>query len=198
MQKSFFRRNWVVGYALGIITVAVGVFVMFQQESFLRIFIVLLGLFATLSGISSLISLRRLSLALFFRRATVIRAIVSIAVGLFALIMPLTTATISWVVFIYSLALSLAFSALVTIVDLIAMRSKGYISYPLLGDGIFSLIVSVLLFSFPRQIGEVLLKVVGVLIIAAGISLIVTARFGQRTPKASEVLIEGDGEVVDS
>src|SRR5690554_573359 len=86
MQKSFFRRNWIVGYALGIVTVAVGVFMMFQQESFLRIFIVLLGLFATLSGISSLISLRRLSLALFFRRATVIRAIVSIAVGLFALI----------------------------------------------------------------------------------------------------------------
>ncbi len=197
MQRGFFTRFWVIGYIVGALVAALGVFVMFQEESFLRFFVVLLGLFVTISAVVQLIGLSSYQLNLFFQRTTLVRAIVSIILGLCAVILPLASAKVSWMLLLYTMATVLGLSAIITIIDAILTAKGGDFRSSLLLDGIFSLVVSILLFAFPDKIGTVLLKLVGLVIIIAGLSLVVLASRGRSLSKRLKALtIEGEGEII--
>lgn len=197
MEHGFFTRNWVLGYIVGALVAALGVFVMFQGESFVRFFVVLLGLFVTVSAVAQLLALSSYRLIPFFHRATLVRTIVSIILGLCAIILPLATAKVSWMLLLYTMATVLALSAIITLIDAILTAKGGAFRLSLLLDGLFSLAVSILLFAFPEKIGTVLLKLVGILVILAGLSLVVIASRGRSIARrAKTVTIEGEGEVV--
>lgn len=197
MNRGFFNRNWVLGYIVGALIVALGIFVMFQQESFLRFFVVMLGLFVALSSAVQLIGLSSYRLNPFFHRTTLVRTILSIVIGVFAVVLPLTAAKISWTVMLYMMASVLGLSALISIIDAILTARGGNFRLSLLADGLFSLIISILLFAFPEQIGTIMLKVVGLVIIISGLGLIVVASRGRTlSRRAAALTIEGEGEVV--
>jgi len=197
MQHGFFGRNWVLGYIVGALVAALGVFVMFQQDSFLQFFVALLGLYVTISAVVQLLALSSYRLVPLFHRVTLVRTIVSIILGLCAVILPLATAKVSWMLLLYTMATVLGLSSLITIIDAIITAKGGSFRLSLLLDGLFSLAVSILLFAFPQQIGTVLLKLVGILIIIAGLSLVVIASRGRSLSKrASAQTIEGEGETV--
>ncbi len=197
MQQGFFSRNWIVGYIMGALVVALGVFIMFQEETFLRFFVVLLGLFVTISALVQLISLSSYRLIPFFHRTTLVRTIVSIILGLSAVILPLATAKVSWMLLLFAMATVLGLSAIITLIDAILTAKGGNFSLSLLLDGLFSLAVSILLFAFPEKIGTVLLKLVGVLIIIAGLVLVVIASRGRSLLKRLKAhTIEGEGEII--
>lgn len=197
MQRGFFNRNWVLGYVVGALIVALGIFIMFQQDSFLRVFVVLLGLFITISSALQLVSLASYRLNPFFHRTTLVRTIISIIIGLVAIVVPMTVATVSWTVMLYVIAAVLGLSAVITLIDAMVTVRGGHFRPALLGDGLFSLAVSILLFAFPEQIGTILLKVVGLLIIVSGLGLVVVASRGRALSKrAATLVIEGEGEVM--
>ncbi len=197
MQRGFFDRNWIVGYVVGSLVVALGIFVMFQQESFLRFFVILLGLFAVISSTVQLIGLSAYRLNPFFHRTTLIRTIVSIIVGLFVIIVPLTAAKISWTLLLYTIATVLGLSAVISLLDALLATKAGRLRLGLLGDGLFSLAVSILLFAFPQEIGTIVIKVVGILIILFGLLVIVIASRGRAYAKrVQQHTIEGEGELL--
>lgn len=197
MQRGFFTRFWVIGYIIGALVVALGIFVMFQQDSFLHVFVFLLGLFVTISSIVQLIGLSSYKLNPFFHRTTLVRAIISIAIGLFAVVVPLTAAKISWTVMLYLMAAVLGLSAIISLIDAILTIKGGNFRVSLLADGLFSLIVSILLFAFPKEIGTILLKVVGIVIILNGLFFVVMASRGRALSKRiASLTIEGEGEVI--
>ncbi|NMA23130.1 MAG: hypothetical protein GX938_06445 [Spirochaetales bacterium] len=198
MQRGFLTRNWVLSYILGALVVILGVFLLFQQESFIKFFVVMLGLFVLISGLVQLFSLSSYKLGPLFHKATLIRSIVSVVAGFGAIILPLTVAKISWTLLLYSLAVIFALSALINLLNTAFTAKAGGFRAALAFDGVFSLVMAILLFAFPEQIGTVLLKLVGIVIILAGLSIVVLGSRGRSLAKRPErQVLEGEAEVID-
>ncbi|HZJ88970.1 MAG TPA: DUF308 domain-containing protein [Sphaerochaeta sp.] len=199
MKKRSFAKNWVLTIIIGVLIALLGLFFLFQNASFLNVFIAIIGFFVLLSGVIQLFSLASYALAPFFHRATVVRSILSILFGLFAIIAPMTTLQISWKVLLYLLATILAFQALVSLINLLSILRRGVFYRSLFVDALLSLLASLLFFIFPEEIGTILMKLVGILILLAGISIIILGNWRRKDgpPSVSQQTIEGEGELLD-
>jgi uncharacterized membrane protein HdeD (DUF308 family) len=97
------------------------------------------------------------------------------------------------------LGAELLISAFIALIEAMLLR-KGDASVSfLVSEGIFSLIIAVLLFAFPRQIGELLLKLVGVVLIASGVGMVIWSVRIKKINRqfAHTSAIEVSAEVVD-
>jgi uncharacterized membrane protein HdeD (DUF308 family) len=198
MQDTFFKRHLMLATIFGSFLVVLGIYLMFQQESFVRIFISILGLFLVGSGVASLFALRSYSLGRRTKTATLVQAILNIVLGLVAVIVPLSAANVSWTLMLSLIAIELIFSALISFLDAILLRKSELPVSALLGEGVFSLVVAVLLFVFPQQIGSMLLKLFGVVIIAMGLGMVLwSVRIRKINRQFSQTVIEAEAVVVD-
>ena len=92
MQESFFKRHLLVGAIVGILIAVLGIFMMFQGSSFIKVFVVILGVFLIASGIHSLIGLAPYEWGKKSRTATIVKSVVSIGIGVVACILPVAVA----------------------------------------------------------------------------------------------------------
>ena len=115
-----------------------------------------------------------------------------------ALILPILVADLSFLILLYIIATELLFSGIISIINLVAIRNLDIAFSPVIGDALISLILSMLLFFFPRQIGTVLLKGVGILVIAIGLFFIIASLITRRTGRREEgKTIEGEAEILE-
>ncbi len=192
------KRHWALGASVGVLLVALGVFLIFQEESFKRIFVSMLGLYMIASGLSTLLGLKSYQLGVRMRPTALIKALVTLLLGLTALILPIMVADMSFLVLLYIIATELLFNAVISLITFINVRKLKITFSPILGDVVISLALSVLLFLFPKQIGTVLLKGVGILVIAIGLFFFIAALIARRTwTKESEQVIEGEAEILE-
>jgi uncharacterized membrane protein HdeD (DUF308 family) len=69
---------------------------------------------------------------------------------------------------------------------------------PLYTEGVFSLIMAILLFVFPQQIGNLLLKLFGLLFIVSGIGMILwSLRIRKINQQFKEQVVEAEAEIID-
>ncbi|NBK23262.1 MAG: hypothetical protein EOM68_14680 [Spirochaetia bacterium] len=198
MQDTFFKRHLMLATIFGSLLVVLGIYLMFQQESFVRIFISILGLFLVGSGVASLFALRTYTLGRRTKMATLIQALISIVLGLVAFIVPLSAANVSWTLLLYLIAIELIFSAIISFLDALLLRKSELPVSALLSEGVFSLVVAILLFVFPQQIGSMLLKLVGVVLIAMGLGMVLwSVRIRKINRQFSQTVIEAEAVVVD-
>lgn len=198
MQDTFFKRHLMLATIFGSLLVVLGIYLMFQQESFVRIFISILGLFLVGSGVASLFALRTYTLGRRTKMATLIQALISIVLGLVAFIVPLSAANVSWTLLLYLIAIELIFSAIISFLDALLLRKSELPVSALLSEGVFSLVVAILLFVFPQQIGSMLLKLVGVVLIAMGLGMVLwSVRIRKINRQFSQTEIEAEAVVVD-
>ncbi|NLZ76774.1 MAG: hypothetical protein GX911_02265 [Spirochaetales bacterium] len=193
------KRHWALGAVVGVLILGLGVFLIFQEESFKRIFVSLLGVYMIGSGFATLLGLKSYRLGPRLRPATLAKALLTLLLGVVALILPILVADLSFLVLLYIIATELLFSGIVSIINLVAIRKLDIAFSPLIGDALISLILSLLLFFFPRQIGTVLLKGVGILVIAIGLYFIIASLIARRSLKGEEgKTIEGEAEILES
>jgi uncharacterized membrane protein HdeD (DUF308 family) len=198
MQNTFFKRHLLLATIVGSLLVVLGIFLMFQQETFVQFFISILGLFLVGSGVASLFALRSYGLGRRSKMATLIQALLSIVLGLVAVIVPHTAAGVSWKLLLFLIAIELIFSAVISFLDALLLRKSDLAISALLSEGVFSLVVAVLLFVFPEQIGSMLLKLVGVVLIAMGLGMILwSVRIRKINRQFSQTVIEAEAVVVD-
>lgn len=198
MSDTFFKRHLFISMLFGSLLLLIGIFLMFQQDSFVRVFISLLGLFLVGSGVSSLLALKNYELGSRSKTATLIQALLSVVVGLVAVIVPLSTAAVSWTILLYIIAVELIFSAIISFFDALLLRKSSISVSGLLTEGVFSLFVAVLLFAFPEAIGTMLLKLIGAVLIALGLGMLIwSLRIRQINKQFSSTTIESKAEFVD-
>jgi len=198
MQESFLKRHLMLSIVFGSLLMIFGIYLMFQQESFIRIFISILGLFLAGSGLFSLFSLNRYQLGKRTKIATLVKALISLGLGVVAIIVPLSAANVSWTVLLYVIAAELIFSSIILFLDALLLRKSGIIISGMLSEGVFSLVVAILLFVFPQQIGSMLLKLVGAVLIASGLAMVLWAyRIRKINRQSSTQTIEAEAVVVD-
>jgi len=198
MQDSFLKRHLTLSILFGSLLMILGIYLMFQQESFVKIFISILGLFLAGSGLFTLFSLSGYKLGKRSKIATLVKALISLGLGITAVIVPLTAADVSWKVFLFVIAIELVFSAVILFLDALLLRKSGIVVTGMLSEGVFSLVVAILLFVFPEQIGSMLLKLVGVVLIACGLGMVLWAyRIRKINRQFTTKAIEVEAVVVD-
>ncbi len=198
MQDTFLKRHLIVSAVMGVVLMVLGIIMLFQQESFVKVFISLLGLFLIGSGLLSVFNLKRFAVGPRTKVANIIKALLTIVLGLVAVIVPLTTAYTSWNVLLYSIGAVLAFSALISFMDALLLKHSSVSVSSLLFDGVFSVVVAVLLFLFPQEIGTLLLKLVGALLIVSGLLMVLWAQKINKLNKQSTAkVIETKAEIME-
>ncbi|HKL59237.1 MAG TPA: DUF308 domain-containing protein [Sphaerochaeta sp.] len=196
MADTFMKRHLNTTAVLAAILSILGVYMMFQGESFAKAFVALLGLGMVFTGVNSLISMRIYALGPRNRSALIIKGLVNIAVGVLVIILSLSTKNFSTHILLYILAAQLLVSAFISAFQAFFLR-KGNISVaPLLSEALFSLVLAVLFFAFPTQIGSLLLKLVGVVLLAIGLGMFVWSMRVRKLTRQFNNTIEGEVEII--
>jgi len=165
MNKSLNKTN----FALGILLAVIGVLVTVSPENSIKAVVILLGAGAFCNGLYNLSTVRNLSEDSTFRLVVVIRAWLSIAVGLLAICLPLLLASVVVTVFVYVLALYLILSAATEFYLVYKLHQIDVPSKNLLLEAVGSLVVAVVLFMLPAHFGLVIVRILGVLLIICGV-----------------------------
>lgn len=196
MAESFMKKHLNTTAVLAAILSILGVYMMFQGESFAKAFVALLGLGMVISGINSLIAMRIYALGPRNKSALVLKGLVNIAVGVLVIILSLSTKNFSTHILLYILAVQLLISAVISLLQAFLLR-KGNVSVaPLVSEALFSVVLAVLFFAFPTQIGGLLLKLVGVVLLASGIAMFVWSIRVRKLTRQYNLTIEGEAEVI--
>ncbi len=196
MADSFMKRHLNTTAALATILSVLGIYMMFQGESFAKAFVALVGLGMVVTGVNSLISMRLYALGPRNRSALIIKGLINIGVGVLVIVLSLFTKNFSTHILLYILAVQLMISAFIALFQAFFLR-KGNISVaPLLSEALFSFALAVLFFAFPKEIGSMLLKLVGVVMLASGLAMFVWSMRVRKLSRQFSNTIEGEVEVV--
>ncbi len=196
MADSFMKKHLNTTAVIATILSLLGVYMMFQGDSFAKAFVALLGLGMVITGVNALLSLRIYDLGPRNKGALIIKGLVNIAVGSLVIVLSLSTKNFSTNILLYILAVQFLLSAFVSLFQAFFLR-KGNVSVaPLLSEALFSVVLAVLFFAFPSQIGSLLLKLVGVVLLASGIAMFVWAMRVKKLTRQFNQTIEGEAEVV--
>lgn len=148
------------------------------------------------TGGNSLFSMRAYAMGPRNKGALIFKGLVNIAVGALVIALSLFTENFSTNILLYILAVQLLISAIISLVQAILLR-KGNISVaPLLSEALFSVVLAVLFFAFPQQIGSLLLKLVGVVLLATGLAIFIWSIRIRKLTRQFNNTIEGEGEVI--
>ena len=189
------NKKWLGWLAIGLLLIAAGCFILFQNEAFVRVLVMLLGALAVVDGVIALTTMNRYSLGTFSKNATLVKGILSLVVGILAVVMPIFTAQATWMVFIYVLACQILLSGLVTLMDAFVLRSSNFNVSRMVVEGFVSLIVAVILFLFPQSVGTLLVRILGITVVVVGIT-VGALSFHIRNKRDSQVLHEPEFEVL--
>ncbi|NBK20718.1 MAG: hypothetical protein EOM68_01685 [Spirochaetia bacterium] len=196
MADTFMKRHLNTTAVLAAILAILGIYMMFQGDSFAKAFVALLGLGMVVTGANALISMRIYALGPRSRSALIIKGLVNIAVGVLVIVLSLSTKNFSTHILLYILAVQLLISAFISLFQAFSLR-KGNVSVaPLLSEALFSVVLAVLFFAFPTQIGSLLLKLVGVVLLASGLAMFVWSVRIRKLSRQFSHTIEGEAEVI--
>ncbi|MFA6856310.1 MAG: DUF308 domain-containing protein [Treponema sp.] len=152
-------------FMLGILLAVVGLLMIIVPDKCIKAAVVILGVEAIANGIFSLIKIRQLISDKDFQSAVLVRGIISIIIGLLAVILPLRFAEIMWTVMLYVLAAYLLFAALLELYAVAKLRNTGIERKQYVVEAIVSIICALILFIIPQQAGMVIIRILGVVVL---------------------------------
>lgn len=157
---------------IGLLSIIAGLLMLFSPEAWTKVVVIVLGIAAIVNGLFNLIYVRRVYDDAYFRRSVIIRGLLSLVVGLVAVILPLALAAAIWTTMVYILAAYLLVSALLELFATIRLRSSGIDARPYYGEIVGSIILAVILFVIPAQVGVLLVRICGVLLVLSGVLIL--------------------------
>lgn len=192
------QNRWLVHFLLAIILLAAGIFILVRKELFKQVFIMAIGVVAIVFGTVSLASISKYALGKFTRGITLVKGVLSLIIGVLAIVMPLATGEAIWTILIYILAAQMSLSAIITIFDALAIRSKGFPIAPLLWEAFISLLFALILFMFPQSIANLVVTILGLIIIVIGLTIgILALTISRRAVRVETDVKNVEVEVID-
>lgn len=163
------RKTYMV---IGILAIIIGLLMLIVPQQCVKIIVIILGFFSVGNGLFNLLHIRKKVADPDFIKTINIRGIISIIVGFLAIILPLTFAGILWTIMVYALAFYLLISSGMEIYGIKKMDQVGINTKPYIAEIIGSVIIAIILFIIPAEIGTFLIRILGIVIILAGIILL--------------------------
>lgn len=165
----------------GVLLVAVGLLVLLNPETCIKVLIILLGAFSVVKGIYDLAKMRSVSDDDVYKRVLVVESLVSILIGIAALVAPFALFnTVQEIVriMLYVLAAYLileAFACFFLAIKLRGLDVEKGVAKSFVHQGLCSLLIAVILFLLPQNFGIIIVRAMGcIFIIAAVITLLYT------------------------
>lgn len=194
----------------GILATLLGLLVIIFPAFWIKLVVVILGLAAIAYGIYSLKITKVISDELNYRRTILIKSIVSIVAGLMAVLFPLAIGGAAWTAMIWLLIFYLLISAAAGFYAAALLKDSGVERKRYIIENLLLLAAAVVLILIsPRSLGNAIIRLIGIVVLVAGLALILFDVFSARgkveviikdeRPVAEEETVNHDGDAaVDS
>ena len=195
----------------GILAALLGLLVIIFPAFWIKLVVVILGLAAIAYGIYSLKITKVISDELNYRRTILIKSIVSIVAGLMAVLFPLAIGGAAWTAMIWLLIFYLLISAAAGFYAAALLKDSGVERKRYIIENLLLLAAAVVLILIsPRSLGNAIIRLIGIVVLVAGLALILFDVFSargeveviikdERPAKTEEEVVSHDGDAeVDS
>lgn len=170
----------------------IGLMVFSSPEQFVKMIVIILGVASLANGAFNLSCMSDFIENPFFKKDLKLRGWSSVAVGLLAIFLPMAFAATLWTVMLYVLAFYMLASAVLETYAVIKLKGEGIPVKHYAGEIAVSFAIAVFLIAVPGKIGLLLVKILGLSLIAFGIIL------GLVSVKNRDLVIEPDSVKDDS
>lgn len=157
---------------IGVLAIIIGLMMLIVPHQCIKAIVIILGVFSVANGVYNLFAIRRLIADSDFAITITIRGIISIIVGLLAILLPLIFAGVIWTIMVYILAFYLLISSGMEIYGAIKMKKVGINTKPYIAEIIGSIIIALILLIIPAEIGTLIVRLLGIAIMIVGIGLL--------------------------
>ncbi len=196
--KSLMNKFWAM-LVFGILAIALGVLIFIYCGKFVTIMMVASGLGAMYNGLYTLFSIKRWHFDSATKTLAIVKGIIITLLGLAAVLVPMFVAQTAITILVYAFAIGLIFSAVVSFQNAATARTflpDAPIDH-FIFEGVLSILVAILLFANPTAVLTTFAKVIGIVIVVAGVAAIVWA-FRLRSLAKNATVVEIKAEVKDA
>ena len=159
---------------LGFVTAALGLFLLISPDTFISFFVIILGVAAIIDGVFILAATRDLIIDPQYKLIVTVRGVLSIVVGLLAVILPIAVAAVVWKAMAYTLAIYLIISAGMQIYTITKLHRNGIMVRQSMIEVASTILIALVLFVIPAQTaGHFIIRLFGIALLVVGIGLLV-------------------------
>ena len=157
----------------GILAALLGLLVIIFPSFWIKLVVVIIGLAAIGYGVYCLKFTKALSDDIYYKRTILIKSIVSIIAGVMAVLFPLAIGGAAWTAMIWVLIIYLLASAAIGFYAAALLKDSGVERKRYIIENLLLLAVAVILILIsPRALGNAIIRLIGIVVMVAGISLI--------------------------
>lgn len=157
----------------GILAALLGLLVIIFPSFWIKLVVVIIGLAAIAYGVYCLKFTKALSDDIYYRRTILIKSIVSIIAGVMAVLFPLAIGGAAWTAMIWVLIIYLLASAAIGFYAAALLKDSGVERKRYIIENLLLLAVAVVLILIsPRALGNAIIRLIGIVVLVAGIALI--------------------------
>ena len=196
----------------GILAALLGILVIIFPAFWIKLVVIIIGLAAIAYGIYSLKFTKVISDDLYYRRTILIKSIVSIIAGVMAVLFPLAIGGAAWTAMIWLLIIYLLASGAIGFYAAALLKDAGVERKRYIIENLLLLAIAVVLILIsPRALGNAIIRLIGIVVLIAGLALILFDVFAGKgeievvvkdeRPASSEEEVanhDGDAEVDSS
>lgn len=157
----------------GILAALLGLLVIIFPSFWIKLVVVIIGLAAIGYGVYCLKFTKALSDDIYYKRTILIKSIVSIIAGVMAVLFPLAIGGAAWTAMIWVLIIYLLASAAIGFYAAALLKDSGVERKRYIIENLLLLAVAVILILIsPRALGNAIIRLIGIVVLIAGIALI--------------------------
>lgn len=173
----------------GILAALLGLLVIIFPSFWIKLVVVIIGLAAIAYGIYCLKFTKALSDDIYYRRTILIKSIVSIIAGVMAVLFPLAIGGAAWTAMIWVLIIYLLASAAIGFYAAALLKDSGVERKRYIIENLLLLAVAVILILIsPRALGNAIIRLIGIVVLVAGIALILFDGLTSKNEITAEVV----------
>ena len=176
----------------GILAAILGLLVIIFPSFWIKLVVVIIGLAAIAYGVYSLKFTKVISDEVNYKRTILIKSIISIVAGAMAVLFPLAVGGAAWTAMIWLLIIYLFISAAAGFYAAALIKDAGIERKRYIIENLLLLAIAVILILLsPRDLGMAIIRLIGVVVLVAGVGLILFDVLSNRGEV--EVVIKDEG-----
>lgn len=161
--------NWFLGGLLAIL----GILIFANPQQFQKFLVVLLGISAAAYGVYGLVFTKKIFDNTAFEKTILIRSIVSIVIGVIAIIFPLAIGNAMWAAMVYILVFYLLLSSAAGFYTVSLMKNSGIERKRYIFENLFTLIIAVVLLLInAKNLGIFITRLLALAVFVCGVIII--------------------------
>lgn len=185
------QSNWIVGG----IAVLLGLLIIIFPTFWVKVVVILLGLGSIAYGIYSFKVTKGLFEDTTYERVLLIKSIVSVVIGILAVVLPLAVANAMWTIMVYILAVYLLVASVLGFYSVSLLKDSGIERKRFVFENLGLLIGAIVLFIIPaRNLGTFIIRLIGVAALAIGIVLLLIEFFGNKKSIKAEYTVSEESK----